>query len=156
MKSDADAPFWLLDDNELLIQQDVFRWILRLSGWKSNEGSFLWVLLIFQRINCRQFKAVWLPKWWKFVKGCHTVINDLVIRKYWNIHDTRSECVSTRCLDLGSWRASPVRKHSCIVIIRKMEEYNCLRTHYQLWKLLQYLACLKNWPKYSTLWNFRC
>lgn len=37
---DADITVGALDDNEMLIQQDVLRWILRLGGWKSNKGEF--------------------------------------------------------------------------------------------------------------------
>lgn len=66
VKGDADMTFLALCDNEMLIQQDVVRWILRSSGWKSNEGSFLWVLLIFQRMIYHQFKAVKLPQCWKW------------------------------------------------------------------------------------------
>lgn len=54
----GDADVLALDGSEVLIQQDVFRWIWRLSGWKSEKGSFLSVS-IFPMQELETVEAAW-------------------------------------------------------------------------------------------------
>lgn len=167
-KADADVTFvsgwqWSADTTGCTYSEESWVW----AGWKSNKGSFLWELLLFQRTSYEQFKAVELPKrcredvtWLSTIK-----LTTAVIHRYWKlwldypIHNngaihTHTHTYTCMLIDPSSRKASPKMKRS---IHRSLCVCRCViplsnSTWYSLEAPVTVLSRPQRWANSSTSW----